>query len=106
MLKSRTRILIADDHAVLRQSLRVFLQQEEGLEVVAEAENGRSVLDQLAKLRPQVVIMDISMPELNGVEATRQLLQVDPTVLVIALPSTPTSSTSAACLTPAPTATS
>jgi two-component system response regulator NreC len=79
------RILLADDHQILRHGLRKLLDDEPDLQVVAEADNGRAALSLSEKLFPQVVIMDISMPDLNGIEATRQLLAVSPGVKVIAL---------------------
>ena len=69
----RRTIILADDHQIIREGLRHLLEQEKGLEVVAEAENGRVAVELAKKLIPDLVVMDIGMPELNGVEATRQI---------------------------------
>jgi DNA-binding NarL/FixJ family response regulator len=79
------RIILADDHQIVRQGLRTLLAAEPDMEVVAEADNGRTVLRLVEELKPQVVIMDISMPDLNGIEATRQMMAESPGVKVIAL---------------------
>jgi DNA-binding NarL/FixJ family response regulator len=79
------KIILADDHQIVRQGLRTLLAAEPDMEVVAEADNGRAVLKQVQDLSPHVVIMDISMPDLNGIEATRQILAESPGVKVIAL---------------------
>jgi two-component system response regulator NreC len=78
-------IVVADDHQIVRQGLRTLLAAEPDMEVVAEADNGRQTLQLVKDLSPQVVIMDISMPDLNGIEATRQLLAEFPGIKVIAL---------------------
>lgn len=69
------RILLADDHTILRQGLRVLLETQDDMEIVAEASNGRSAIDFAIELRPDIVIMDVSMPEMNGVEATRRIVE-------------------------------
>lgn len=79
------RILIVDDQRILREGLRTLLSLEGDLEVVAEAEDGQAALEQYAALRPDVVLMDIRMPRLDGVEATRRLLQRWPDARVIIL---------------------
>jgi DNA-binding NarL/FixJ family response regulator len=79
------RIILADDHRIVRQGLRILLEAEPDMEVIAEADNGRKVLKQAQELAPDVIIMDLSMPELNGVEATRQILSGAPEVKVVAL---------------------
>jgi two-component system response regulator NreC len=79
------RILLADDHKILREGLIALLERQPGLKVVGEAENGRSALRLAKELSPDVVIMDISMPDLNGIEATRQIVTVVPGAKVIAL---------------------
>jgi DNA-binding NarL/FixJ family response regulator len=78
------RILLADDHVLLRQGLRSLLETE-GLQVVGEAGDGRSAVKLVNKLRPDAVIIDISMPGLNGIEATRQIYREWPQVRVIVL---------------------
>ncbi|RLE28608.1 MAG: DNA-binding response regulator [Acidobacteria bacterium] len=80
-----TRILLADDHQILRYSLRVLLGKEGGIEVVGEAEDGRQAVDLARTLKPGIVIMDLQMPVLNGIEATRQILTENPTCKVIFL---------------------
>ncbi len=80
-----TRILIADDHKIVREGLIALISQHPQLQVVGEAENGRQAVQLAASLRPQVVIIDIGMPELNGIEATRQIVAEVPGVKVIAL---------------------
>ncbi|MBM4273362.1 MAG: response regulator transcription factor [Deltaproteobacteria bacterium] len=79
------KIIIADDHQIVRQGLRTLLEKEPDLEVVAEAEDGRKTVSLVEEMHPQVVIMDVNMPELNGIEATRQILTRHPGVKVIAL---------------------
>jgi two-component system response regulator NreC len=79
------RIILADDHRIVRQGLRILLEAEPDMEVIAEADNGRKVLRQAQELIPDVIIMDLSMPELNGIEATRQILSGAPEVKVVAL---------------------
>ena len=79
------KILIADDHRIMRSGLRSLLDKEPDMEVVAEAENGRMTVQLARKLSPDVVIMDISMPDLNGIEASRQILSEAPDVKVVAL---------------------
>jgi DNA-binding NarL/FixJ family response regulator len=79
------RIILADDHRIVRQGLRSILAAEPDMEVLAEADNGRAVLGLVQKLSPHLVIMDISMPGLNGMEATQQIQAAFPGVKVIAL---------------------
>jgi DNA-binding NarL/FixJ family response regulator len=79
------RVLVADDHAVLRQALRYMLESQPGLEVVGEAANGRDAVDLAEKLQPDVVLMDTVMPGLNGIEATRQIRRRLPKVKVLML---------------------
>jgi two-component system NarL family response regulator len=79
------RILLADDHQIMRDGLRAILAAEPGFQIVGEAENGRDATAIARTLVPDVVIMDIGMPDLNGVEATRQIKADNPVVKVIAL---------------------
>jgi len=81
------RTLLADDYASIRKALRISLETVPGLEVVGEAENGRIALELMHKLLPDVVIMDIRMPMLDGIEATRWITTVFPSVKVIAFTS-------------------
>ena len=78
------RIILADDHALVRAGLRALLH-EMGVQVLAEAGNGWEVLQRVAELQPDVVLMDIAMPELNGLEATARLTQEFPNVRVVIL---------------------
>ena len=70
---SAIRVLIVDDHAVVREGLRTFLELQEGIEVVGEAGDGEAALDQAAALAPDVILMDLVMPRLDGVAAMRRL---------------------------------
>jgi DNA-binding NarL/FixJ family response regulator len=78
------KILLCDDHRMMRDGLRVILEKE-GLEVIGEAANGRDVIPLVAELHPDLVVMDISMPELNGIDATRRLLAQFPDLKVVGL---------------------
>jgi len=80
-----TRILLADDHTLLRGLLRSELESQSDVEVVGEAEDGRKTLQLVRELVPDVVLMDITMPNLNGMDATRQIVRELPAVKVIAL---------------------
>ncbi len=82
---SRIRILIADDHPVFRFGLRVLLQGEPDMEVVGEATTGREAVDMARELQPDVVLMDLNMPELNGIEATRSIRSVNPDIAVLVI---------------------
>jgi DNA-binding NarL/FixJ family response regulator len=83
---SRTfRILIADDHAVVRQGLKLLINSQPDMTVVGEAADGAAVLQQAAAVEPDVVVMDLSMPDMNGLVATRALKQARPSVKVVAL---------------------
>ncbi len=79
------RILLADDHAIVREGFRSLLEKESDLEVIAEAENGRKAVQLARELTPDIVIMDISMPYLNGIEAARQIVAGNPRIKVISL---------------------
>jgi DNA-binding NarL/FixJ family response regulator len=79
------RIVIVDDHQIVRDGLRSVLEKEPGLTVVAEAENGRRGVEVCRRIEPDVVVMDITMPDLNGIEATRKILADSPATKVIAL---------------------
>jgi two-component system response regulator NreC len=82
---SRIKVLIVDDHAVLRQALRLLLENQPEVEVVGDAGNGREALDACEKLHPDVVLMDMVMPGLNGLEATRQIRRRAPKAKVLIL---------------------
>ena len=79
------RILVADDHAVFREGLRAVLGSELDMEVVGEAATGKEVVERGDELRPDVVLMDIQMPQINGIEATRRILDANPDVGVVVL---------------------
>jgi two-component system response regulator NreC len=71
----KIRVFLVDDHTVVRQGLRRILESDDEIEIVGEAGDGRTAIDLVQKLRPHVVVMDVAMPELNGIEATRQILK-------------------------------
>jgi DNA-binding NarL/FixJ family response regulator len=79
------RILLADDHKIVREGLRTLLEKKPGMEVIAEAENGYTAVRLVRKLLPDVAIIDIGMPDLNGIEATRRIIAQNPRIKVIAL---------------------
>lgn len=79
------KIILADDHKITRDGLRAMLEQQSNMEVIGEAENGREAIRLAMDLAPDVIVMDISMPELNGIEATRQICEDLPETKVIAL---------------------
>jgi two-component system response regulator NreC len=81
----KLRILLADDHIVMRTGLRALLERQPNLEVVGESENGRETVGLAASLRPDVVVMDVGMPVLNGIEATQMIVTQCPTVAVVIL---------------------
>jgi DNA-binding NarL/FixJ family response regulator len=79
------RILVVDDHRVMREGLRALLETEKDITVVGEAETGRQAVQLAKQLKPSVVIMDIAMPVLNGLEATRQITRDVPTTKILVL---------------------
>jgi len=79
------RILVVDDHAVVRRGVRSLLESQEGWEVCGEATTGRDAVEQSRRLRPDVVVMDLSLPELIGLDATRQILKIAPDTEVLVL---------------------
>ncbi len=83
----KIRVLLADDHTVVRQGLRALLAAEEDFEIVGEAENGRQAIQLVKKLLPDVAVIDIAMPVLNGLEATRQITRSVPATKVLILSS-------------------
>jgi DNA-binding NarL/FixJ family response regulator len=81
----RITVLLADDHELVRQGLRTVLDKDEGIRVVGEARGGREAVKMARKLRPDVILMDISMPIMNGLEATHRILAVRPSTKIIIL---------------------
>jgi len=81
----KLRILLADDHVVMRSGLRALLERQPNLEVIAESDNGRNTVELAGSLKPDVVIMDVAMPMLNGIEATKTIVAEQPTTAVIIL---------------------
>ncbi len=79
------KVILADDHNITRSGLKALLEKEENIEVVAEAENGRQAVKLAMDVKPDIIVMDISMPDLNGMEATRQVLSNLPEIKIIAL---------------------
>jgi DNA-binding NarL/FixJ family response regulator len=79
------RVVIVDDHAVVRRGVRALLESQPGWEVTGEAATGREAVDLAKRLQPDVVVMDVSLPELNGLEATRQILKESPRTEVLVL---------------------
>jgi DNA-binding NarL/FixJ family response regulator len=84
---SKIRIICADDHPLVRKGLAAIIAQEADLELVAEAQNGREAVELYQRHRPDVLLMDLRMPELDGIAATRAILAADPTAKIIALTS-------------------
>lgn len=84
-MEGNVRILIVDDHTIVRQGLRALLEAQPGFTVVGEAENGREAVKKAQELAPDVVLMDIAMPIMNGLEATKQIKKTLPATKVLAL---------------------
>ncbi len=82
---SRIQVLLADDHGIVRKGLRFLLERHEEIEVVGESSNGRETVELFEKLKPGVVIMDIGMPQLNGIDATARIIHLDSRAGVIIL---------------------
>ncbi|MCF7875795.1 response regulator transcription factor [Candidatus Bipolaricaulota bacterium] len=80
-----TSVILAEDHAIVRKGLRSLLKEEEGIKIEGEAENGREALELVEKYRPEIVIMDITMPGLNGIEATKLINERYPETKVLVL---------------------
>ena len=82
---SKISLILADDHAVVRSGLRMLLEAQPEIEIIAEAESGREAVSLARSLRPDIILMDIQMPDLNGIEATKQIKKLAPETAVLAL---------------------
>ena len=82
---SKISLILADDHAVVRSGLRMLLEAQPDIEIRAEAETGQEAVSKVRSLRPDVILMDIQMPDLNGIEATKQIKKLAPETAVLAL---------------------
>ena len=83
--KAKLRVVLADDHAVVREGLTALINRQRDMEVVGEAGDGRTAVELTTRLKPDVVVMDVSMPVLNGARATRQLIEQNPGIRILAL---------------------
>ncbi|MFC1490661.1 response regulator [Candidatus Latescibacterota bacterium] len=81
----KIKILIADDHKILREGLRLLLSKEPDFDVIAEASSGKAAIQLACELKPDIILMDISMPDINGIEATKKILSKVPKVKILAL---------------------
>jgi len=79
------KVLIADDHLFYREGVRTLLNTAEGIEIIGEASNGQEVVERAAELKPDVILMDLKMPSLNGIDATRQIMQKQPNVGILVI---------------------
>ena len=84
-MKNKTAVLLCDDHTLFREGIKAILRDEPSIEIVGEAEDGRQAVNRAQQLHPDVVLMDISMPDLNGFEATARILQANPKIRVLIL---------------------
>ena len=85
MSKTKTKVLLVDDHTIVRQGIKALLDTQEGIEVVGEAEDGREAIEKAKQMAPNVIVIDITMPNLNGIEATRQIKKINPEIKVLVL---------------------
>jgi two-component system, NarL family, response regulator NreC len=84
-LSKKIQVLLADDHTILRRGVKMLIASQKDMEVVGEANTGRAAIEEAERLRPDVIVMDVSMPELNGIEATRQICTKMPKAKIVAL---------------------
>ena len=84
-MPNKIRVLIADDHALVREGIVAFLKFTEDIEVVAEAADGLEAIEKALKFRPDIILMDISMPKLGGLEATVEIKKTDPSIKILVL---------------------
>ncbi len=82
---SKTKVLLVDDHTIVRQVLKALIDTQEGIEVVGDAEDGREAIEKAKQMAPNVIVIDITMPNLNGIEATRQIKKINPEIKVLVL---------------------
>lgn len=80
-----TKILLADDHGIIREGLRLLLDQQKDMEVIGEASNGMEAVELVKKLKPDVIVMDVSMPQLNGINAAKEIIDENPKIRILAL---------------------
>ena len=80
-----TRILLVDDHAVVRSGLRMLLENERDVEIIGEAASAREAIEAAMRLKPNVILMDIGLPDLSGIDATRQIKKLAPDSAIVAL---------------------
>ncbi|MDX1688606.1 MAG: response regulator transcription factor [Candidatus Promineifilaceae bacterium] len=85
MTETKIRLMLADDHVVVRSGLRMLLQARSDIEIVGEAEDGREAIEKVKVLRPDVILMDVQMPDINGIQATKRIKEVSPETAVLAL---------------------
>ena len=85
VLQKKIRILLADDHTILRAGLKMMLNAQPDMEIVGEAQDGRQAINEAQRLQPDIVLMDITMPDINGIEATRQIKKLLPDTRVLVL---------------------
>jgi two-component system response regulator NreC len=85
MKMSKIKVLLVDDHTIVRQGIKALLDTQEGIEVVGEAEDGREAIEKAKQMAPNVIVIDITMPNLNGIEATRQIKKINPEIKVLVL---------------------
>ncbi|HEY4385310.1 MAG TPA: response regulator transcription factor, partial [Ktedonobacteraceae bacterium] len=81
----KIRILLADDHTILRAGLKMMLNAQPDLEIVGEAQDGRQAIQEAQRLQPDIILMDITMPDINGIEATKQVKKLLPDVKILIL---------------------
>lgn len=84
-MKPSIKVLLCDDHTLFRDGIRAILKDEASIEIVGEAENGRQAIAKIPQLRPDIVLMDVAMPDLSGADATRRILKADARVKVLVL---------------------